>query len=139
MKVFAAMAASGSALTAEKLRIDVIAANIANQNTTRSADGTGPYRPRQVIFQEILDSQSFGRNTGMGVQVKRIQVPERDPRLVYQPEHPDADENGYVAYPDVDLVAEMVDLIGAARSYEANVTVLNAAKTMALRALEIGR
>lgn len=139
MKVFAAMAASGSALTAEKLRIDVIASNIANQNTTRRPDGTGPYRPRQVIFREILQNQVGGLKAGQGVRVQNIQVQNREPRLVYEPEHPDADQDGYVAYPDIDVVAEMVNLIGATRSYEANVTVLNAAKTMYLRALEIGR
>lgn len=138
MNVFSAMATSGSALTAEKLRIDVIAANIANQNTTRTPGGGGPYRPRRVIFKEILD-MTPGGNLGRGVQVERIEILNRDPRLIYQPDHPDADANGYVAMPDIDIAAEMVDLISATRSYEANVTVLNATKTIYLRALEIGR
>jgi|SRR5690554_1074995 len=137
MNVFSAMAISGSALTAEKLRTDIIASNIANQNTTRAEDG-GPYRPRHVVFQEIL-SEKLSQTVGGGVQVRRIEVSDQEPRLVHQPDHPDADEDGYVAMPDIDLAAEMVDLISATRSYEANVTVLNNTKTMALRALEIGR
>lgn len=138
MNVFSAMATSGSALTAEKLRIDVIAANIANQNTTRTPGGDGPYRPRRVIFKEILD-KTPGARLGRGVKVEGIETLNRDPRLIYQPDHPDADANGYVAMPDIDIAAEMVDLISATRSYEANVTVLNATKTIYLRALEIGR
>lgn len=138
MKVFSAMAISGSALTAEKLRIDVIAGNIANQNTTRSPEG-GPYKPRQVVFRELLGEQKAGQKSGLGVRVDRIQTVDREPKLVFQPDHPDADQQGYVAMPDVDVVAEMVDLISATRAYEANVTVLNASKSMALRALEIGR
>jgi len=139
MKIFASMAVSGSALTAEKLRIDVIAANIANQNTTGSQDGSGPYQPRRVVFREILGNQVSGNRVGMGVRAQQIVVSDQPPLLAYQPEHPDADESGYVALPNIDIAAEMVDLIGATRSYEANVTVLNASKTMALKALEIGR
>jgi len=139
MNVFSSFATSASALTAEKLRIDVIASNLANQNTTRTQNGEGPYRPRRVVFQEILDNQVNGSGLGRGVQVQRIETPDRAPRLVYQPDHPDADVDGYVAMPDIDVAAEMVDLISATRAYEANVTVLNATKTIYLRSLEIGR
>lgn len=127
---------SGSALTAQRLRMNVIAGNIANAETTRVAEG-GPYRARQVYFEPLPTSSSV--DGGVGVAVSRILSDTKEPRLVMQPDHPDADEDGYVAYPNIDLSTEMVDLLAATRAYEANVTVVNTAKTMAMRALDIGR
>ncbi|PDO11233.1 MAG: flagellar basal body rod protein FlgC [Candidatus Reconcilbacillus cellulovorans] len=139
---------SASALTAQRLRMDVIASNIANAETTRArfVDGRWePYRRKMVEFRPIRPSfdallrQAAGETPGEGVRVARI-VEDRTPfKLVYLPSHPDADEDGYVRMPNVDLVKEMVDLISATRSYEANVTALNAAKAMVTKALEIGR
>jgi flagellar basal-body rod protein FlgC len=119
---------SGSALSAQRQRMDIIAQNIANAETTRTPQG-GPYRRQQVVF--ALDDQG-------GVEVTQVVEDPRPPRLVYQPGHPDADAAGYVALPNVNLVEEMVDMISAMRSYEANVTAVNAAKTMAQRALDLG-
>ena len=104
---------TGSALTAERFRTDIILQNLANQNTTRTAEG-GPYRRKQVESQNPL-------------------VP------LYDPDHPDANEDGYVMIPNVNSAEEMVDLMAATRAYEANVTALNIAKSMALKALEIGK
>jgi len=122
---------SASGLSAQRARLDIIAANIANVETTRTPDG-GPYRRLQPIFA------SRTRNPG-GVEMIGIAVDPRDPRRVYQPGHPDADPDGFVAYPNVNIVEEMVDLVSATRSYEANATAFNAAKTMAQRALDLGR
>ena len=119
---------SASALSAQRQRMDLIAQNIANAETTRTPEG-GPYRRQQVVF--TLDDQG-------GVEVTQVVEDPRPPRLVYQPGHPDADAAGYVALPNVNLVEEMVDMISAMRSYEANVTAINAAKTMAQRALDLG-
>lgn len=141
---------TASALTAQRLRMDVIANNVANAETTRTAAG-GPYRREQVVFMPIEARPPFrlpalvaarrGQSSlgAGGVQVVQVvEDPTPGPTL-YQPEHPDADENGFVTYPNVNLVTEMTDLLSATRSYEANVTVANAAKSMALRALDIGR
>lgn len=136
-------AISASGMTAERLRMDAIANNLANANTTRTADG-GPYRRQIPVFaaRELTRSQarrSGSAFVGMGVRVVGIHHDDSPPRLVYDPEHPDADENGYVHMPNVDVVREMVDLISASRAYEANITAFNTAKSMAMRALEIGR
>ncbi len=136
---------SGSALTAERVRMDVIANNIANVNTTRTPQG-GPYRRQQVVFAPqtavpmFQISSSGGRlDTGRGVRVLAI-VENNAPGLTaYEPDHPDADANGYVTYPNVDVNTELVDMLAARRAYEANVVVINAAKAMAMQALEIGR
>lgn len=156
MNMFSTLNISGSALTAEKLRLDVIAGNLANMNSTRSAtDPTYPYRRRTVVFTEKLDEararprpypRSRAATTtappyqpGKGVQVERIVLDRRPPRLVYDPEHPDANpETGYVAYPNVEVVKEMTDMITAHRSYEANATAARTAKEIYLKALEIG-
>lgn len=149
------MRVSGSALTAQRLRADVIANNIANQGTTRSPEG-GPYRRQQVIFgarqervpfRTLLISRGLAGITGitpnapagMGVQVVSLAPDGRAPRRVFEPDHPDADADGFVLYPDIDPVTEMADLLSATRAYEANVTTLNAIKGMATKALEIGR
>lgn len=137
---------SASGLTAEKLRMDVISRNIANVNTTRTADGT-PYRRQVVAFQEGDRQMSFSDYLSdasrslicSGVKVSGITEDKTPFKSVYDPGHPDADENGYVKMPNVDIMTEMVNMISASRAYEANVTAINSAKSMALKALEIGR
>ena len=136
MELLPAWAISASGLAAEQLRLDLVATNLANVHTTRAADG-GPYRRRVALFAEKLEAA--GRFAGRGVRVAGIWKDTSPAQLVYDPNHPDADARGYVALPNVNVVNEMVDLLTATRAYEANVTVLNAAKSMALKALEIGR
>ena len=147
MSLFRSLITSASGLTAQRLRMDVISNNLANINTTRTEDGEA-YRRQVVLFAErqaSLDELSQGgSNTlpprvGRGVRVSAIAVDQSDFRRVYEPSHPDADQDGYVNYPNVNPVTEMVDMISASRAYEANVTVVNAAKSMAAKALEIGR
>ncbi|MCL6559016.1 MAG: flagellar basal body rod protein FlgC [Firmicutes bacterium] len=146
MGMFDSFSISGSGLTAERLRLDLIANNIANMSTAgRPNDPANPpYRRKKVVFSEIL-RQAGGANPGIppveggGVRVSRIVDDEAPPRLVHEPDHPLADERGYVAYPNINVVNEIVNMMTAARSYEANVTALNAAKDIALKALEIGR
>lgn len=142
MELLPAMAISASGLTAERLRLDLIASNLANMNTTRTAGG-GPYRRQVPVFaerlQEALGQQSPSAVSGRGVEVAAIVADNSPPRLIYDPAHPDADGDGYVALPNINVVMEMVDMITATRAYEANVTVLNAAKAMTMKALEIGR
>lgn len=152
MSLFQSLHISGSALTANRLRMDVISSNIANANTTRARLENGEWQPyrRKMVEVTPIQTQSFSSvlNAAMsnnkspvgGVKVTRIVEDESTPfRTVYDPEHPDADENGYVRLPNVDLLKEMVDLMAANRSYEANITALNTAKSMYLKALEIGK
>lgn len=133
---------SASGMTAERLRMDTIANNLANAETTRTAEG-GPYRRQVPVFASRLATSMERRSDaafrGMGVRVVRIDNSDAPPRLVYDPHHPDADDAGYVAMPDVNVPREMVDLISASRAYEANITAFNTAKNMAMRALDIGR
>lgn len=138
---------SGSALLAQRLRMDVVANNVANMNTTRTADG-GPYKHESVRFEEMTPNGGFmgalGRANsssapGGGVRVASIIEDGAPPRKVHDPQHPDANENGDVLMPNIDVVSEMTDIVSARRAYEASVTVMNAAKAMALRALDIGR
>lgn len=139
MDYFTAFAISASGMDVQKVRVDTVAMNIANANTSRTADGSF-YQPLQVVVAEKRDSAfETAFQNAAGAQV--IQVIPRDtpPRQVFEPGHPDADANGFVSYPNIDPVSEMVTLVEASRAYEANVRALNAAKTMALRALEIGR
>ena len=148
------LATSASGMTAERLRMDVVANNLANVNTTRTPTG-GPFRRQQVslspkgtTFGEALaglsaaDSDSGedgGGDIAGGVQVAGI-VPDTRPfKRVYQPGHPDADAQGYVTLPNIDTVTEMVDMMSATRAYEANVSAVGAVKSMAMKALEIGR
>jgi flagellar basal-body rod protein FlgC len=150
MGILETMRVSLSALTAQRVRMDVTASNLANVDTTRTPRG-GPYLRRQVVFATEQPSP-FARlvqtrtglvettpSAGRGVQVAGIVVDRRAVREVYDPTHPDADANGIVRYPDIDVVSEMTNLMAATRAYEANVTVLDALKTMAMRALSIGR
>lgn len=151
MALFDLFHISGSALTAEKLRLEVISGNLANMNTTRTAAG-GPYRRRTVVFAETLaacnngpsvhapaNGAARGSAAGRGVRVQAILADHRPPRLAHDPDHPDAGEDGYVRYPNVDLAKEITDMLTALRAYEANSTAIDAAKTIYLKALEIGR
>ncbi|HHT72458.1 MAG TPA: flagellar basal body rod protein FlgC [Firmicutes bacterium] len=143
MSTFRAFRISASGLTAERLRMDTIANNLANAETTRTPEG-GPYRRQVPVFAPLLEGAmrpGFSRTgqAGQGVRVVGIISDDSEPRLVYDPQHPDANGDGYVAMPNVNVVREMVDLVSATRAYEANITALNAAKQMAQRALEIGR
>lgn len=143
MDYMAAFAISGSGMSVEKLRLDVTALNIANVHSTRGPDGTG-YEPLQVIsgarqarlFRSVFAAESL-RLAG-GAEVLEVRAAAVAPRLVYEPNHPDADAAGFVAYPGINPVNEMVTLLAAMRAYEANVAAFNAAKTMALKALELG-
>ena len=139
---------SASALMAQRLRMDVVANNVANMNSTRAADGSGgPYRRQSVVFREQRAGGSFrdvfgraaGSSASSGVEVSSIHLDTTAPRKVHDPTHPDADAEGYVLMPNIDVVTEMTDLVGANRAYEASVTVLNATKSMAQSALQIGR
>lgn len=145
MSVFGAMDVSATGMTAQQLRMDTISENIANVNTTRDSEGR-TYRRKTVVFEEksyptFSESLSMANkhNIGKGVKVTRIVEDNSPGRLVYDPAHPDADEDGYVMLPNVNTVTEMTNMIDATRAFEANVTVLNSTKGMALKALEIGQ
>ncbi len=146
MNIFRSMEISASALTAQRYRMDVIGENVANATTTRTADGT-PYRRKNVVFEEKQQGYLFSdwlrvsqeRIGGAGVRVVDMVEDQSPFKLVYEPEHPDANAEGYVAYPNVDIEKEMVDFIAASRSYEANITVMNNFKNIARKALEIGK
>ncbi|MCC7441676.1 MAG: flagellar basal body rod protein FlgC [Bdellovibrionales bacterium] len=145
MDFFSSMRVSASGLEAQMKRMNTISSNIANAETTRTAEG-GPYQRQDPVFAAVTDRESFGEilsneldENVQGVQVQQIQKDERPPRMVYNPSHPDANADGYVAMPNVNTVEEMANMISAQRSYEANVTAMGAAKSMAQKALEIGR
>jgi flagellar basal-body rod protein FlgC len=133
--LFGSLGISGSGMTAERMRMDVIAENLANADTTRTEDGT-PYRRKEVVLQSA--GSSF-QNVLDGVQVAGIVDDPTPPRRVYEPGHPDADAQGYVTLPNVNPVTEMVDLITSSRGYEANVTAMNAAKQMFTKTFDILR
>ena len=147
MGLFDAIDVAGSGLSAERLRMDVTAGNLANAQTTQGANGQ-PYRRREVVLQEASGSSFGSMLTGAiagagnaqaanGVQVAGIVEDQGAPRRVYDPGHPDADAQGYVSLPNVNPVTEMVDLISASRSYEANVTAMQTAKTLFSKTLEL--
>ena len=148
MSMFGGMEISGSALTAQRLRMNVTAENIANAETTKGADGN-PYRRKEVTLQSVGQAGTFGSQLSRamgsagvapgGVQASEITEDQTNGKLVYDPSHPDADEQGYIRMPNVDTVTEMVDLIDAQRAYEANVTAMSAAKQMFAKTLEILR
>jgi flagellar basal-body rod protein FlgC len=149
---FSALRTSASGLTAQRLRMDLISNNIANAETTRTAEG-GAFRRQMALFTPKTEGRlplfnllrgdaQRGQVPGLsveGVQTLQIVEDQAPMRMVYDPAHPDANESGYVEFPNVNPVTEMTDMLSATRSYEANVTVLNAAKAMAQRALDIGR
>lgn len=147
MGLFTAFDINATGMTAERYRMDIISENLANQNTTRTEDGT-PYRRQVVTFQEkgnktpfahVLDAKR-DKYSGSGVKVTGVYEDTwTEMKMVYDPGHPDADENGYVTYPNVDVVTEMVNLIDASRGYEANATAFEASKAMAQRGLSIGQ
>jgi flagellar basal-body rod protein FlgC len=145
MDFFDALNTSSAALSAQRLRMNLISGNLANVNTTRTSQG-GPYRRKEAVFAAQPLDQSFKRiladrrnNSIASVKVARVIEDRNPPVMKYDPRHPDADTKGYVAMPNINLMEEMVNMISATRGYEANVTALKAAKDMALKALEIGR
>ncbi len=146
------MDTSASGLTAQRLRMDTIANNMANVETTRVENGTGPYRRQVVVFEArdpktsrskfrtMLEGKTASHYTGVRVkEIKELQEDEAPFRKVYDPAHPDAGEDGYVNYPNVNIVEEMINMISSSRAYEANAKVIEASKSMAMRALDIGR
>ncbi len=144
MSLLDSMNITGSALTAERFRMDVALQNLANVNTTRTASGE-PYRRKQVIFQErgvsfasALQNEQ-AKVEGGGVRVTQVVESQRDFIPVYDPAHPDANEEGYVMMPNVDSTEERIDLMAASNSYSANLTALSLVKSLALKALEIGK
>lgn len=146
MSMFTSFDINASGLTAERYRMDIISENVANANTTRTKDGT-PYVRKVVTFAEkdgqtpfskIMNSQ-LDRYTGKGVKVSGVHEDTvTEMNMVYDPSHPDADENGYVTYPNVNIITEMTNLIDASRAYEANATAFGATKSMALKGLQLG-
>lgn len=153
MSIFTSMNTTSSALTAQRLRMDIISSNMANVDTTRAKVNENgewePYRrksivmePKEAGFSSFLNAAVNRGNhaAGQGVKVSKIKEDENTPfKMVYDPVHPDANEEGYVQLPNVDPLREMVDLISATRSYEANVTVFNANKSILMKSLEIGK
>ncbi|HOO55947.1 MAG TPA: flagellar basal body rod protein FlgC [bacterium] len=148
--IFTSIDASASGLTAQRLRMDLIAGNIANVDTTRTPEG-GPFKRQLAVFASKTDLtmrkfpfmpmkiKTEMQHPGDGVKVLEVMKDPSAPRLRYEPGHPDANNEGYVAYPNVDVVKEMVDMISASRAYEANITSINSAKNMALKAMSIGK
>ena len=128
-----------AALTAERIRMDVVSENIANANVTRGADGK-PYQRQHVVFETVLKQQQTGLDAQpQAVQVARIEKDNRPPQKIYNPGHPDADENGMVAMPNVNIHEEMADLIASSRAFDANLAVMKNARAMALQTLSIGK
>lgn len=134
-----------SGMAAQRMRMNTISSNIANINTTRTPEG-GPYRRKDVVLESIPEARSFGevlmsqpQRDLQRVQVTDVTVDRKAPLMKYEPDHPDANEEGYVAYPNINLMEEMANMIQATRAYEANVSAMNATKDMAMTALELGR
>ena len=143
MDFFSSMDISASALSAERTRMNLISSNLANVNSTRTPEG-GPYKRKDAVFTAAPAPGSFGAALGHATDARRVEVSQihedsNPPRLQYEPNHPDADASGYVAYPNINVVEEMADMISATRSYEANVTAAQASKAMALKTLDLGR
>lgn len=138
MRIFENLEVAGSSLTAHRLWLDTISSNLANINTTRTLSG-GPYKRRVPVFSEMLDKTIGGYRDIGGVRVTQIAEDPTAPRMTYQPDHPDANEDGYVAFPNVNLVREMTDMLVASRAYEANLSVVTTARDMWNGALEIMR
>lgn len=146
MGYFSSLNIGATGLTAQRLRMDTISQNIANVNTTRTENGT-PYRRKVVVFEEKSPDTPFSeylndsskKLVGTGVRVAKVVEDRTAFKKVYDPGHPDADEEGYVEMPNVDILTEMINMISATRSYEANVTSINTTKSMAMKALQIGK
>ena len=147
MGMFTSFDINASGLTAQRYRMDIISENVANANTTRTKDGT-PYvrkvvsfaeKDKQTVFSRVLNGK-MDKYTGTGVKVSGVYKDTETPmNMVYDPSHPDADENGYVHYPNVNIITEMTNLIDASRSYEANATAFTASKSIALKGLNLGK
>jgi flagellar basal-body rod protein FlgC len=146
MDFFSSLEVSSSALAAERTRMNLIAGNMANANSTRTAEG-GPYKRKDAVFTAQQPGSPtfgatlsrFGGGTPTGVEVTAILEDQSAPRLQFDPKHPDADAKGFVALPNVNIIEEMADMITASRAYEANITAAQAAKSMAMKTLELGR
>src|SRR6185369_13390999 len=145
MDFFSSMNVSSSALSAERTRMNLISSNLANANTTRTPEG-GPYKRKDAVFAATPVQNPFARalDKATGQEVRRVEVmqvveDQNKPRMQYDPSHPDADPQGYVAMPNVNVVEEMADMINSTRTYEANVTAVQAAKNMALKTLELSK
>lgn len=136
----------GSGMAAQRARMNTISSNLANINTTQTPEG-GPYRRKDVVFSALADTKSFGdvlnvddpQNDIQRVQVTDVVYDKKAPLMKFEPNHPDANADGYVAYPNINMMEEMTNMVQAQRSYEANVQAVQATKDMALSALEIGR
>lgn len=141
------MRVSASGMAAQRMRMNTISSNLANINTTRTEDGRGPYQRKEVIFEAMPETKNFSEilmSSNPKSELQRVQVTDvindpRPPLLKYEPDHPDANAEGYVAYPNINQMEEMTNMIMATRLYEANVSAMQASKDMALSALEIGR
>ncbi len=129
---------SSSALAAERVRMEVITQNIANANTTRGFDGK-PYQRQQVVFEQVLQGVQGSTTGPQKVEIARIEKDQRPPRLVFNPGHPEADADGMVELPNINIHEEMADLIAASRAFEANLAVVKNARAMALQTLSIGK
>jgi flagellar basal-body rod protein FlgC len=133
---------TASALNAERIRMDVITQNIANINTTRGPDGK-PYQRQQVVFESVLQAQQASDPSNpsgpQNLEVARVESDHRPPRMVYNPGHPDANAQGMVAMPDINIHEEMVDMIASSRTYEANLAVIKNARSLAMEALSISK
>lgn len=145
MDFLTALKISSSALSAQRLRMDIISSNLANINTTNTPEG-GPYRRKDVVFAAQPIAGTFGEvlNSKVAKNLQKVEVVDiivdkRPPRMIYDPRHPDANASGYVGMPDINVIEEMVNILSVTRSYEANVAVINATKSMVTKALEIGR
>lgn len=145
MDILTGMRVSASGMTAQRMRMNTISSNIANINTTRTPEG-GPYRKKDVVLEAMPEAKSFGEiltsppsKDVARVQVTDIAVDRKAPLMKYEPDHPDADDQGYVAYPNINLMEEMANMIQATRAYEANVSAMQATKDMAMTSLELGR
>ena len=145
MDILSGMRVSASGMAAQQMRMNTINSNIANVNTTRTPEG-GPYRRKDVVLESVPDAKSFGeilttqpQKDVARVLVTDVAVDRKAPLMKYEPDHPDANEDGYVAYPNINLMEEMANMIMTTRAYEANVSAMNATKDMAMTSLELGR
>lgn len=145
MDILSGLRVSSSGMAAQRMRMNTISSNIANVNTTRTPEG-GAYRRKDVVLESIPDAKSFGeiltsqpQKDIARVQVTDVTVDRKAPLMKYEPDHVDANEDGYVAYPNINLMEEMANMIQATRAYEANVSAMNATKDMAMTSLELGR
>lgn len=145
MDFFSAMNIGASALSAERTRMNLISSNLANVNSTRTPEG-GPYKRKDAVFSATPVENSFARalDGAVGREISQVDIQQlvedqSPPRMEYDPGHPDADAKGYVAMPNINVIEEMADMISATRTYEANVTAVQAAKSMALKTLDIGK